>query len=296
MRIFVTGGTGFVGSHLIRHLVRAGHHVRCLARSPQTKSSTASIEYHPGDTSDLTSLESGVANCDAVIHLVGIIREFPRRHITFERLHVEATRNVIAATHQAGIGRYLHMSANGVSETADSGYLSTKWRAEQLVRSSELDWTIFRPSLIYGPGGDFTHMLSQQVRLLPAIPIIGDGRYRLSPVCVDDVARGYVNALTTPDSIGHTYHCCGPTSCSYDELIDLFAAILGRKKPLKLHQPLSLIRNITRYLESFACFPVTSDQITMLLQGNVCDPQPWAQDLGLTPTPLEEGIKKALTG
>ncbi|MCD6527179.1 MAG: complex I NDUFA9 subunit family protein [Desulfuromonas sp.] len=297
MRIFITGGTGFVGSHLIRYLASNNHQVRCLARStPTFQPYRTNIEYHSGDITDKASLVASLAGCDAIIHLVGIIRAFPQRNITFERLHVEATRNIIEAAEQAGISRYLHMSANGACETADGNYLTSKWHAEQLARHSRLEWTIFRPSLIYGSGGEFTHMLSQQVRLLPIIPIIGNGQYQLSPVYITDVVTGFANALSTPSSIHNTYHCCGPDQCSYDELIDLFATALGRKKPTKLHQPLSLMRRITHYLERFPAYPVTSEQISMLTNGNVCDPRIWSHDLHITPTALEEGIKKTLTG
>ena len=139
-------------------------------------------------------------------------------------------------------------------------------------------------------------MLHQQIRFLPAIPIIGDGQYPLTPVNVNDVVTGFNNALTTPACIGNTYHCCGPDRCSYNDLIDLFGSALGRKSPFKLHHPLPLMRWLTHHLERFPAYPVTSEQITMLVNGNVCDPHNWVTDLNIQPTPLAAGIKKALTG
>ncbi|NIQ96450.1 MAG: NAD(P)H-binding protein, partial [Desulfuromonadales bacterium] len=114
----------------------------------------------------------------AVIHLVGIIREFPGKGVTFKKLHTEATRNALAAAAECGVGRFLQMSANGTRANADTGYHQTKWQAEEAVRSSSLDWTIFRPSLIYGKDGEFVTMMKELVSKLPVVPVIGDGKYR----------------------------------------------------------------------------------------------------------------------
>ena len=297
MRIFVTGATGFVGHHVIQRLLLNGHTVRCLVRKPTPSlARLAQVETVQGDVTTATGLKQAVSGCDAVIHLVGIIRAFPQRGITFEKLHIEATRNIITAAEEAGIDRYLHMSANGASPDCPEAYGATKWRAEELVQQSQLKWTLFRPSLILGPDGEFARMLIQQLRFLPAIPVIGDGHYQLSPVNVDDVALGFVNALSSPQAIGKTYHCCGPDTCSYNELVDLIGQAMGRKHAFKLHHPLSMMLPITRLMERFAFFPVTSDQISMLIRGNVCDPEPWTSELNIVPTTLSDSIKKALAG
>ncbi len=297
MRIFISGASGFVGHHTIQALVSQGHAVRCLVRKPTPALSTIpQVETVQGDVTRSTGLQQAMSGCDAVIHLVGIIRAFPQRGITFEKLHIEATRNILTAAQEAGISRFLHMSANGAGPSCPEAYGATKWQAEELVRQSGQQWTIFRPSLILGHDGAFTRMLVQQIRFLPAVPVIGDGYYPLSPVDVDDVALGFANALSRSESVGKTYHCCGPDLCSYNDLIDLVAQGLARKHAIKLHQPLCLMQPVTRLLERFAFFPVTSDQISMLIRGNVCDPEPWAGELNIAPTPLAETIKKALAG
>lgn len=296
MHIYITGGTGFVGSSVIKQLLDRGHTVRCLTR-PGSQPATiqaAGVEFHPADLLKPAALAQGIAGCDAVIHLVGIIRPFPKRGITFERLHVEATASVLAATQQANVQRYLHMSANGAAAGATTAYQQSKWQAEQLVKQSTLDWTIFRPSLIYGKHGEFSRMLCQQLHFLPLIPVIGNGDYPLMPVWVEDVAQGFCNALSQPQSIGKIYHCCGPQQCTYNELLDLFAGALDKKNPTKVHMPLPLMQGLTGLLESLPFYPVTRDQITMLVQGNIGDGQPWWQDLGISPLPLAAGIKKAL--
>ena len=296
MRVFVTGGTGFVGSEVVRQLLAAGHTVRCLVRdgSENKLPIREGIEIHSGDALDPASLGKGVPGCQAVVHLVGIIREFPARGITFERLHHVATANMVAAASAGGVKRYLQMSANGSRQDASSPYHRSKWAAEQAVRNSSLDWTIFRPSLIFGRGDGFITMLADMVRKLPVVPVLGNGHYRMSPVAVEDVAAGFVGALERPETIGQTYHCCGPADYSYDEILDLVGKALGRSKVAKLHQPLLLMKPVIALFESLPRFPITSNQLAMLLEGNVCDPAPWTQALAIRPLPFAEGIGRFL--
>ena len=296
MRVFVTGGTGFVGREILKQLSGEGHTARILVRGPwqERLHGIEGIDAVNGDATDAASLDGALEGCDAVIHLVGIIREFPSRGVTFERLHVGATRNLLDAARQQGVQRFVHMSANGSREAADTAYHRTKWQAEQSVRESGLDWTIFQPSLVYGRGDQFVNMLADQIRKLPAVPVIGDGRYRLSPVAVENVARGFVAALENQAAIGQAYPCGGPDTVSYDELLDAIAAALGRSKPAKLHHPLWLMQPMIRMLDGFSAFPITRDQLTMLLEGNECDPRPWAEAFGLSLTPLKDGLKEML--
>lgn len=292
MRIFITGGTGFVGQNLVRQLVAAGHTLVALARpgSENKLPDVPQVEIHPGDVNDTDCLANGISGCDAIIHLVGIIREFPSKNITFDRLHVKATRNMINAATLAGGRRYLHMSANGVRPDAETAYHQTKWQAEQLVRASALDWTIFRPSLIFGPGGEFVEMLAELIRKLPVVPVIGDGQYRLQPVAVDQVAESFLKALSLETSIRRDYTLCGAASYSYDQILDLTGAALGRRKVAKLHQPLALVKPMIHLLEGFSKFPITNDQLIMLLEGNQCDPKPWADCFGIEPSSYADGI------
>lgn len=298
MKVFVTGGTGFVGTELVRQLTGAGHVARLLIRpgSEGRLAEREGVEIHLGDATDPSSLSRALAGCHAVIHLVGIIREFPSRGITFEKLHTQATRNLVAAAQQQGVGRFVHMSANGTRAGAACPYHQTKWEAEQAVRGSTLEWTIFRPSLIFGPGDAFVNMLADLIRRLPLVPVIGDGRYRMSPVSVADVAAGFVRALGKPESIGQTYACGGPGAYSYDEILDLVGAALGKEKVFKLHHPLALMKPVVSLLENFPLFPLTRSQMSMLLEGNTCDPGPWVEAFDLKLTPFPEGIRSYLRG
>jgi NADH dehydrogenase len=232
--------------------------------------------------------------CDAVVHLVGIIREFPRRGVTFKKLHVEATGNMLEAAAGQGVQRYLHMSANGTRECGKAAYHRTKWQAEELVHGADLDWTIFRPSIIFGPGSEFVKMLAELIQRLPVVPVIGDGQYRMQPVALEQVAASFVRALEIPESIGATYHLGGGVSYSYDEILDITARGMGKEKAAKLHQPLFVIKPMIRMLQGSEYFPITCDQLTMLIEGNVCNPEEWAKVFALEPTSYAEGIAACL--
>ena len=178
MKVFVTGGTGFVGREVVSKLLTAGHNIRCLVRtgSDSKLPQDEALEPFTGDATETDTLIGALEGCDPVIHLIGIIREFPGRGVTFERQHVVATRNIINLTVESGVRRYLHMSANGADEKGETGYQTSKWEAELIVRESGLDWTIFRPSIIFGCESEFVKMMVSMVKSLPVVPVIGSGR------------------------------------------------------------------------------------------------------------------------
>ncbi len=292
MRVFLTGGTGFVGREITRQLLAAGHQVRALVRSGSEAklARPGQVEVHHGDISDAATLNESLSGCDAVIHLVGIIREFPSKGITFQRLHIETVRSMIAATEAAGIKRFVHMSANGVRPNAKATYHQTKWEAEELLRASKLDWTILRPSIIFGPEGEFVTMLADLIRKMPVIPVIGKGNYRMQPVAIAEVAASFVKALTLPATIGQTFQVGGRESYTYEEILDHTGAAIGHSTVRKLHHPVFMMKPVIKLLEGASAFPITSDQLTMMLEGNVCDPSDWAAAFDIDPISFAEGI------
>ena len=291
MKIFIAGGTGFVGEHLIKELLSNGHSVRTLVHSRSTPS--GEVEHVSGDITRLETFEQNLSGCDAVINLVGIIREFPARGITFERLHVQATANLLAAAAGNGVRRYLQMSALGARPAAVSGYHQSKWRAEELVRGSGLEWTIFRPSLIFGPHDAFINMLAGQLRLAPIMPVIGSGSYRLQPIHADDVARCFRLALEKPETIGHAYELCGADRVSYEALLDMIASAMGRPQPFTPHLPLGLMKLIIPFMQKIPQFPITMDQLQMLLEENIGGSE-WQKVFGFEPRRLQDGIAEYL--
>lgn len=292
MRIFLAGGTGFVGGHVRQALLAKGHTIKLLVHGKTVKPEPG-VDEVQGDVTVLSSVMEAVKGCDATINLVGIIREHPSKRVTFERLHVEATRNIISAAKAEGIKRHIQMSALGTSAKSTSKYFHSKYQAERELIRSGLDYTIFRPSIIFGPKDEFVNMLAGYIRRLPVVPVVGDGRYQLQPISANDVARCFAEALEKPETIGQTYELCGPDRMSYNLLLDTIARVLGKHKVLKIHNPLSLMRLVVPVMEHLPFFPITSDQIAMLTQGNTCDGS-WRRTFTFQPTGFELGIRRYL--
>lgn len=249
-------------------------------------------ELVTGDILDEDALARAAAGCGATAHLVGIIQE--RRGASFETIHVTGTERVIAATRAAGASRFLYLSSLGAEPDSRTRYHQTKWAAENAVRASGLDWTILRPSVIIGPRGEFTDMLLGQVRRLPLVPVIGPGRYRMQPVSVHDVTRACEAALRRDETIGQSYDLGGPAAFSYNRMIDTIAAAMGKRRA-KLHLPLPLVRLMVAAGEKLMPRPpVTSEQLTMLLEDNVCDTSPMRRELGIEPVSLDAAIRELL--
>jgi len=296
MHVLVTGATGFVGHEIVKELLIRGHQVRCLARpgSERKLEAAAQVEIFSGDVLNRDAMARAAAGCDAVIHLVGIIREFPRRGITFERLHVEATEIVVDAALAAGVPRFLHMSALGARSGPADPYHTTNFQAEAYVRASGLTYTIFRPSVIYGPGDQSINLFARQIKTLPIFPIIGDGLYQMQPVPVNAVAQAFALALKLPHTENRIYDVGGPEPLTFNDIIDTLAQVLG-KKVWKVHLPVWPMRLAAGLLGRFPWFPVTKGQIRMLLEGNTCEPGPFYQDFGITSFSFQQGLAGYLT-
>src|SRR5438034_1140742 len=290
-RVFVTGATGFVGRAVIQAVRAEGHVVRCLVRrgSEPDLHGFEAIERVEGDVlAPPATLEAGMAGCDTVIHLVGIIREHPARSVTFGRIHRDATLNVLTAAARAGVRRYVHMSALGAEAHARARYHQTKWAAEEAVRASGLVWTIFRPSVIYGAGDGFVSTLARMVRRLPVVPVIGDGRQRLQPVPVEHVAAGFARAVSVETSVKQTYAVAGADVVSIHELLALIATALHRRVRT-MAVPLGLMRPMAQAFHRLPSFPVTPDQLLMLEEDNTGDARPFYETSGSTPGPPTRG-------
>lgn len=280
MKILVTGSTGYVGHYVVKALLEAGHSVVSVSRDAgKTKTASGAkleifgnVEYRMGDVSNGNGLKEAMNGVEAVVHLVGIIAEKGLQ--TFQRVHVEGTRNVLEAAKAAGVKRYVHMSALGASNNAVSGYSSSKFQAEELVRASSLDWTIFRPSLVFGVGDDFFgHVLKNLVSQAPIVPQIGDGMFLFRPIWVGDVAQCFVQALAKPDTIGKIFDLVGPKEFTFKELSALMQTVLGIKKsvvavPLPIMDIMVPLMNIVP-----AIAPITKDQYAMMKAGNTGNPE-----------------------
>jgi NADH dehydrogenase len=295
-RIFVTGATGFVGRQVVHAMRAEGYTVRCLVRRGAEAGlrGLEAIERVEGDVLVRDELERAMTGCETAVHLVGIIREQPAHGVTFERVHIEGTENLLAVAASVGVRRLLHMSALGARAGAPARYHRTKWAAEEAVRSSGLAWTIFRPSVIYGRGDGFVSRLAAMVRRLPVVPVLGSGQRKLQPVPIEHVAAGFALALARLVSVKQTFDVAGPDAVSMVELLDAIGAALGRRRVRKVHVPLSPVRRMARALDRVPAFPVTTDQLLMLDEDSTCDPRPFYQTFDLEPIPLAAGLQRLL--
>jgi NADH dehydrogenase len=227
--VLVTGGTGFVGRHVVRGLLARGYTPVCLVRSP-AKLYAQHPEINPdrmvavvGSLADRKAIRDAAGRSQALIHLVGIILARPLTGQTFHRVHVQGAKNVVDAARGSGVRRLVHMSALGTRPDGVSKYHRTKWAAEEYVRKSGLDWTIFRPSLIHGPDGEFMRLMKQFMCGLvpPVIPYFGSGKAKVQPVYVKDVAECFVSALSRPETIGQIIPLGGPQAFTWIDLYNL---------------------------------------------------------------------------
>jgi uncharacterized protein YbjT (DUF2867 family) len=296
MRVFVTGASGFVGNVVVQKLLARGHKVKALVRQGSEKKlkERDQVEVVLGDCLHPEILGPALEGCDAAVHLVGIIREFPGRGVTFERVHVEATKNLVDAAKAARVRRYLHMSALGARPDPADPYHVTNFRADCYVVQSGLTHTIFRPSVIYGPDDQSINLFARQIRRLPFFPIVGDGAYQLQPVPVWTVAAAFALALELPHTENKIYDVGGPEPLTFNEIIDTIAQVLNRKIA-KIHQPLWCMRVAASMCGRFRWFPLTPGQLRMLLEGNTCDPSAFYDDFGLPPISFADGLAQYLS-
>lgn len=290
MNVFLTGASGYVGSAVLERLLAHGHQVTALVhrRPPQARSGVSFVQ---GDVTDAVSLTRAMTGCEAVVHLVGIIEERPRKGITFERIHVEGTRNMLQAAKSNGIRRYVHMSAIAASPDGPAKYQRTKWAAEEAVRASGLDWTILRPTVVAGPGNEVIRMLAGVLKWAPVFPIFGSGAYEMQPVPIETVAEAFARALELPQTIGRAYSVAGRDRVTYKQMVQAIASVLGRR-PLLVHIPEGLIRAVVPVAQHLPGFPITREQLVMLLDSKECDERPFLQDFGLEPEPFRQGLER----
>lgn len=294
--ILVTGGTGFVGSHLLPRLRREDVPVRALVRNSAKAQALAEpgVEVVEGDIADAASVEKAAAGCDRVIHLVGIIQE--AAGATFQGVHVEGTRNVLEAAKKAGARHFFYQSALGTRPGAKSAYHRTKWEAEELVRASGVPYTILRPSLIYGPGDQFTIRLSDMIRLSPILPVIGPGKAKVQPIFIEDVVSCIVKAVTSESFFNEIYEIGGPEQMTYEEVAAAIAEAMGVQRPT-VHVPLFFMKTAARFFEAaLPKPPLTTDQLIMLQEDNVCSMRDLRDAFGIEPVRFREGIRKFITG
>jgi uncharacterized protein YbjT (DUF2867 family)/membrane protease YdiL (CAAX protease family) len=268
--IAVVGGAGFLGRHVTVALERAGHVVRSFSRRTGFDALKADPEAFRG--------------CDAVINLAGIKREAGSQ--TFQAVHVDLVARLVEAMRRSGVRRLLHVSVVVARADPRLPYHDTKWKGEEIVRSSGLDWTILRPGVIYGEGDDLLSHLALMIRAFPVFPIVNDGLAPMRPVDACDVASVAVAALRSSTSFGKTYDVVGPDRLTLRAVVSRVAEALGL--PLSIWPtPVALMRIPVRLMESVMRHPLsTRAQLAMLVEGLDGDPDPARRDLGVGAAPF----------
>jgi NADH dehydrogenase len=289
----VTGGTGFVGRNIVKKLLEDKWRVRCLLRKPESGEALKKegVEIYKGDITNKHSIDkSFFQDLSYVIHLVGIIKEVGNQ--TFETVHFQGAKNVLDLAKEAGVKKYIHMSALGTRKDARSKYHSTKWRAEEYLRRGSLNHTIFRPSIIFGPDDEFINTFIRIIKLSPFVPVIKGGK--LQPIYVGDVSHCFIHALTDPKTDGRTFGIGGNKEYKLEEIIKLIMKVLKAERipipipSLLMYPPAFFFQNVLRNP------PLTLDQLIMLEEDNVCDMKEVQDIFSFSPLPLEEGLKQYL--
>ena len=291
MTVLVTGPTGFLGRRVVHKLVEHNYEVRCLVRSPGRERifDQLAVDVYYGDVNNADALASACQGIDQVVHLVGVIRE--GRNTTYDSVNRVGTENIVAAAVAAGsVSQFLQISAVGAVNDPELPYLKSKWQAEQAVISSGLPYTIIRPSLIFGQGDEFMNSLASLVRLFPLVPVISGGRNRLQPIWVDDLAQCIALSLSRHDLQGHTLELGGPDQLSYNQIVDIIARAMGKRR-MKVHVPLWVMgMNAAVMQRLMSRPPINSEMLKMLRVRNVAELGMVEQTFGFRPRPMEGSI------
>ena len=293
--ILVTGGTGFVGGHVVVALRRAGQRVRCLVRDVRSaeKPALAGCELVEGDMTHPATLRAAVDGADAVVHLVAIRQG---KDEAFERIMSQGTRDLVAAAEEAGVRRFVHMSALGLDERTKDlvPYYRAKWEMEEALRGSSLPFVIFRPSFVFGTDGGLLPTFRRLAKLAPITPIVGSGAQRIQPIWADDVASYFARALEDDVPPGTTFELGGPDVVSWDELWTRLKGALGVRRP-SVHLPMSLMRINALVTERLpGDIPLTRDLLKMMEAGdNVVSDDAARRTFDLPLVPLDEQLRRA---
>jgi len=268
VRIAITGGTGFVGRNVARALLDADHEVVLVARGSRTVVPREGVTVVRADVISGDGLEAALAGCDAVVHLVAIIREKGKQ--TFDAVIRRGTENLVTAARVAGVGRIVYISAIGADPDPRFPYLFAKWSAEQAVRASGVDFTTLRPSIVFGTGDGFFTTLRGLVRYsIPVIPIAGDGGALFQPISVEDVARCITMSIARPP-VMREIEIGGPEQLSYDEIIDIIHDAIGAGMRIKVHVPVAALLPAAMVMDKLLPNPpVTPTQLRMLARHNI---------------------------
>jgi uncharacterized protein YbjT (DUF2867 family) len=300
--IFIAGGTGFVGRHLLESLKGRDIPVRCLVRDEKKGEWVRSLGFEAvkGDITDADSIQDVLDGAETVVHLVGVLKE--EGNSTFDAVHVEGTQNLINESIASGVRKFFYQSALGADSGSPYKYLKTKARAEEFVTSSNISYTIFRPSLIVGRGDGFTERTKQLISAGPVVPVPGKGLAKFQPLYIKDWTKCFSAALEKEDAENRVYELGGPEQLTYIEILDQIMKVLNVSKTI-VHLPMGITKLTLPFMgiaRSFASVlgreipDVTEELLSLLDEDNICDMDSIQKNFGFTPMRLSDALKEFL--
>ena len=282
--IALLGGSGFLGRALARQLALAGYQIKVLTRSAQRAHALSVlpqvqiIEIGAG----ATSLSEALKGCSAAVNLVGILHESSSAQ--FDEVHLGLAQKLISACQSSGVHRLIHIGAIGTDANAPSRYLRSKAASEQAVHASKLDWTILRPSVIFGQEDQFLNLYADLAKVVPILPLACPNA-QFQPVHVEDVAHAVVRCLTLPETAGKTLELCGPKVYTLRQLIKLVEEWIGVRPPiLGLSLGLSMLQATLMGLLPIKL--ITRDNVRSMQVPNIAS-GPFPSILGFHPSAME---------
>jgi uncharacterized protein YbjT (DUF2867 family) len=293
MKVLVTGGTGFVGPHVVRAIAERGHELKLLVRD-STRSRELPGQPVVSEMTNTVSLQHAVEGADAVVHLVAIRQG---REEEFKRVMEQGTRDLVSAAKAAGVKRFVLMSALGTTEETKDlvPYYHAKWEMEGTLKGSGLEHVIFRPSFVFGSDGGILPTFRKLAKLTPVTPIIGSGEQRIQPIWIDDVAAYFATALDKADTTNRTFELGGPDIVSWNEFWQQLRTALRIRRRPRVHVPVGLMRVNAVVTERLpGNIPLTRDLLKMLEHGdNVVSNDDAVQTFQLPLVPLDEQLRRA---
>jgi len=293
--VTVFGGSGFVGSQIVRALAKQGLRVRVAVRQPHIAyemrllGDVGQIDVVQANVRNEASVRRALDGAQVCVNAVGILYETGRQK--FQAVHVDGARRLAAVAKDMGVARFVQISAIGADAASSAAYARTKAQGETAVREVYPDAVVLRPSVVFGPGDGFFNRFATMATLSPALPLIGGGATLFQPVFVGDVARATACAAVDPACAGQTYELGGPSVRSFRELMELMLQVIERRR-LLVPLPFAAAKALGAVAQLAALTPIapplTADQVELLKSDNVVDPaRPGLAALGITPTALE---------
>lgn len=296
----VTGGAGFVGSNIVRQLRLGIETVRVLSRNPKQMDParrSPGAEYVQGDIFDDAALRAAMKDCDALViasQFDNAPFEDPKRGLTYMRVDGEGTERQVAIAKEMGIKRIIYISGAGTREGRSEVWFQAKARAEKAVRESGANWTIFRPSWIYGPEDKSLNKFAMFARIGPMVPVIGTGKEKIQPVFVGDVAKAVAKSLNNAATYGQVFEIGGPEEMTMTQIVQTMLQVMEKKR-LILPHPKPIMKFIAAFAKYAPGRPLTPDGIDFVTMEEKVNNEAILKILNMRLTPLNEGLREYLT-